>query len=227
MPALSVEQALYQRRSTRQFINKSIPRKLLEKILIDARQAPSGANLQPGFVKVLEGKALQQLSEKLCAAFDNGETQTEEYSYFPKPLPDYLKTRQRTVGYGLYNSLNIARRDIAGRKQQHRKNFEFFSAPVGLIITIERQMGKGCFMDMGMFIQSILLAATAEGVATCGIGALASYSTIIRQQLKLPDNEIVVCGMAMGYADPQAPENQLITERAALSEYVEFIDSGD
>ncbi|WP_028669278.1 nitroreductase [Saccharospirillum impatiens] len=214
--------ALQQRRSTRRFLNRSVEQSTLERILTSARRAPSGANLQPGFVHMLAGDPLAQLSERLCMAFEQSDTHPEEYDYFPQPMPAYLKARQREVGYALYNSLGIARRDIPGRLAQHRRNFQFFDAPVGLVITIERAMGKGCYMDLGMFIQSIFLAAQGEGVDSCGIGALASYHHIIRDQLDIPDNEVIVCGMALGYGDPQAPENQFETPRAPLDEYARF-----
>lgn len=213
---------LQNRRSTRRFLNTPVFAETLKAVLEMARRAPSGANLQPGFVHVLAGEPLAALSARLCTAFDAGDAQPEEYSYFPSPMPAYLKERQRTVGYALYESLGIARRDIAGRKAQHRRNMQFFEAPVGLVITIERDMGKGCYMDLGLFIQAIFMASEAEGLASCGIGALASYHHVIRDELNIPENEVVVCGMALGYADPEAPENQFSTPRAALSEYTRF-----
>jgi nitroreductase len=215
--------ALQSRRSTRRFLEKPVEKATLERILVSARRAPSGANLQPGFVHLLTGDPLASLSERLCVAFEQSDARPEEYDYFPQPMPAYLKARQREVGYALYNSLGIARRDIPGRLAQHRRNFQFFDAPVGLVITIERAMGKGCYMDLGLFIQSIFLAARAEGVDSCGIGALASYHHIIRDQLAIPDNEVIVCGMALGYGDPSAPENQFETPRAPLEEYARFL----
>jgi nitroreductase len=219
----SLFDALQNRRSTRRFLDRPVEKAALERILISARRAPSGANLQPGFVHLISGDPLDRLSQRLCDAFDQSDKRPEEYDYFPQPMPAYLKARQREVGYGLYNSLGIARRDIPGRLAQHRRNFKFFNAPVGLIITIERAMGKGCYMDLGMFIQSMFLAAQGEGVDSCGIGALASYPHVIRDQLTLADNDIVVCGMALGYGDPNAPENQFQTQRASLDEYSRFL----
>lgn len=218
----TVAAALNNRRSTRRFLDRPVSRDNLERLLTLARRAPSGANLQPGLVHALTGAPLDDLSQKLCTAFEQKDTRPEEYDYFPATMPDYLKQRQREVGYALYNSLGIERRDIAGRKRQHRRNFQFFDAPVGLIITIERDMGKGCYMDLGMFLQSLFLAAEDEGLATCGIGAMASYHHIIRETLSLPETEVVVCGMAMGYADESAPENQFPTPRVDLEEYARF-----
>lgn len=219
---VSVTTALQQRRSVRRYSPEPVPRAAVETMLSQARLAPSGANLQPGFVRVLTGESLRHLSERLCSAFEQGDSHPEEYSYFPSPMPDHLKARQRAVGYALYESLGIRRRDIAGRKAQHRRNFEFFNAPVGMVITIERDMGKGCYMDLGMFIQSLFLAATEQGLGSCGIGALASYHPVIREVLDIPEDEVVVCGMALGYADPEAPENLFETERLALTEFSRF-----
>lgn len=218
----SVAAALNARRSTRRFLDKAVPRERLERILALARRAPSGANLQPGFVYALTGTPLDTLSQRLCTAFEQKDARSEEYDYFPTTMPDHLKQRQRDVGYALYNSLGIQRRDIAGRKTQHRRNFQFFDAPVGLIITIERDMGKGCYMDLGMFLQSLFLAAQEDGLATCGIGAMASYHHIIRDELSLPEGEVVVCGMALGYGDDSAPENRFPTPRIGLADYARF-----
>ena len=219
---ITVQDALQQRRSTRRFTDRPVTRDSLERILQLARRAPSGANLQPGIVHVLTGTPLASLSERLCIAFDQQDKRPEEYGYFPDPMPSHLKARQRTVGYALYESLGIERRDIPARIAQHRRNFQFFDAPVGMIITIERGLGEGSFMDLGLFVQSLFLAAEGEGIATCGIGAMASYHHVIRDNLQLPDSELVVCGMALGYADTNAPENQFPTPRAELSEYTDF-----
>ena len=219
---ISVQDALQQRRSTRRFKRDPITRACLERVLAYARRAPSGANLQPGHVRVLSGEPLARLSERLCTAFTQQDTRPEEYGYFPKQMPPHLKARQREVGYALYDSLGIERRDIPARMAQHRRNFQFFDAPVGMIITIERDMGEGCFMDLGMFVQSIFLAADGEGLATCGIGAMAKYPHIIRETLNIPDDELVVCGMALGYPDREAPENQFPTTRIPVSEFASF-----
>lgn len=219
---ITVHEALQRRRSVRRFTRQPVARDQLARMLRLARRAPSGANLQPGRVHVLTAAPLRTLSQRLCKAFAEKDTRPEEYGYFPDPMPDHLKARQRAVGYALYNSLGIARRDIRGRLAQHQRNFQFFDAPVGMIVTIEAGMGEGCFMDLGMFLQSLFLAAEGEGFATCGIGALASYPHVIRDTLQLPDTERVVCGIALGYADATAPENQFATERADLTEFADF-----
>ncbi len=210
------------RRSVRRYLDRPVSRSTIERVLTKARRAPSGANLQPGFVHVLTSEPLQQLKAQLDAAVERQDSQPEEYDYFPVPMPAHLKARQREVGYALYSSLGIARRDLAQRRAQFRRNFQFFDAPVGLVITIERGMGAGCFMDLGMFVQSIFLAAAEEGIDSCGIGALASYPDVIRNALELSDDEMVVCGIALGYADTSAPENNFATPRLPLTDYSRF-----
>lgn len=215
--------ALDRRRSTRRYLSTPVSQAQIERILVRARRAPSGANLQPGFVRVLTGDAKHQLSQQLLQAFWQGSPQQEAYSYFPKPMPAYLKARQRAVGFALYASLGIDKRDTDARKQQHARNFKFFDAPIVLLVSIDSDMGAGCYMDLGMLVQSLFLAAEDEGLATCGIGALASYPDLIKTQLQMGDGETLVCGIALGYADPDAPENQWQSERAPLAEYSEFI----
>lgn len=145
-----------------------------------------------------------------------------EYSYFPDPMPTELKDRQRKAGYALYSALGIDRRDIAGRREQFARNYAFFGAPVGVVVTIDRRMGKGCFMDLGMSIMTFLLAAHSEGLGATGIGALANYGKTVHQHLALPEHEMVVCGIALGHPDTQAPVNTFRTERCALSEFTSF-----
>lgn len=216
-------QALMQaRRSVRRFLDQPIPRAALARILSAARLAPSGANLQPGKVYVLDGEVKNTLVAELSAAFLSGDKGQEEYTYFPSEMPDHLKERQHATGWALYGSLGIGRRDIRGRRAQHLRNYQFFEAPVGMIVTIERSMGSGCYMDLGMFLQSLMLAARADGYDTCGIGAMSPYHAIIRRHLPIPDDEIVVCGMALGLRDPAAPENNYDLDRLELSDFTDF-----
>lgn len=210
------------RRSTRAFTGARVDRAMLERICRAARAAPSGANLQPGRFHVLTGTALETLKTELAEAHDKGRSHDTEYSYFPAPMSAELKDRQRKAGYALYEALGIGRRDIAGRKAQFARNYDFFGAPVGVVVTIDRAMGKGCFMDLGMAIMSFLLAAEAEGLGATGIGALANYGTVVHGALGLPDKELVVCGIALGYADKHAPVNGFRTERDALETFTSF-----
>lgn len=213
---------LAQRHSIRAYTNDRIERATLERICSAARRAPSGANLQPGKFHVLTGTALQALIDRLLMAQDTGEPISSEYSYFPERMSRALKDRQRRAGYALYEALGIERRDVQGRRAQFARNYAFFGAPVGVVVTIERAMGKGCFMDLGMAIMTFLLSAEDEGLGTSGIGALANYGPIVHEHLNLPEDELVVCGIAVGFADKGAKVNQFRTERCSLAEFTTF-----
>ena len=210
------------RKSVRGFKPDPVPLALVEKILEIARTAPSGANLQPGGFVVLSGKALRRFSRTLCAAIEDGLEPVEAYSYFPEPMPKTLRERQVRTGAGLYAALGIDRKDAAARRRQFMRNYRFFDAPVGMVATIDERMGKGCFMDFGMMLQTLLLAAQAEGLASCGIGAMASYSPFIAQQLNLDPHEMVICGVALGYEDLDAPANTHRTDRIPVDQFARF-----
>jgi nitroreductase len=210
------------RRSIRAYRDRPVARALVEEVCRLARMAPSGANLQPGRFHALTGAALRDLVAGLDAAIARGLPETLEYSYFPDPLSPELKARQRAAGYALYQALGIGRRDIAGRRRQFQRNYAFFGAPVGLVVTNDRAMGKGCFMDLGMSLMALLLAAEARGLGATGIGALANYGPEVHRILGLPAEEMVVCGVALGWPDRQAPENGVRTERADLPAFTSF-----
>lgn len=211
-----------QRHSVRAFLNRPVDRAMVEDICRLARTAPSGANLQPGRFHVLTGTALGDLVQGLEQAIATSVPESSEYSYFPDPMPAALKARQRAAGYALYQALGIDRRDLAGRKAQFARNYAFFGAPVGVVVTIDRAMGKGCFMDLGMSLMAFLLAAEAQGLGATGIGALANYGPVIHRLLDLPAEEMVVCGIALGWPDPDAPENRFRTEREDLPAFTSF-----
>ncbi|MBA83892.1 MAG: oxidoreductase [Rhodobacteraceae bacterium] len=210
------------RHSVRAYTSDPVARETLERICTAARRAPSGANLQPGSFHVLTGQPLKALIGQLQAADQAGAPIDLEYSYFPKPMPADLKDRQRRAGYALYQALGIARRDVAGRRAQFARNYAFFGAPVGIVVTIDRNMGKGCFMDLGMALMSLLLAVENEGLGATGIGAIANYAQVAHRALQLPEQELVVCGVAVGVPDQSAAVNQFRTERAGLDAFTSF-----
>lgn len=219
MSVTAAEELLFARRSARAFLKDPVPRADLERILRAARSAPSGANLQPGRFHALTGVPLTDLSAALHGAIDAGRPQVAEYSYFPQPMPPELKAKQRAAGFALYAALGVARRDIDGRRAQFTRNYGFFDAPVGIVVTIHPEMGKGCFMDLGMALMALMVAAQGMGYATCGIGALANYADVAHDQLGLGADEMVVCGMALGRADPEAPANTVETARDPLEDF--------
>ncbi|UWQ13641.1 nitroreductase [Aliiroseovarius sp. M344] len=219
---LSFESLLKSRRSTRAFEATPVPRATIERMCRAARRAPSGANLQPGQFHVLTGAPLDRLIGALRDAQELDTPAAAEYSYFPTPMPSELKARQTAAGFALYNALGIGRRDVEARRAQFARNYAFFGAPVGVVVTIRRDMGKGCFMDLGMSLMSFLLSAEDQGYGATGIGALANYGPVVHRHLNLPEDELVVCGIAVGVADKSAPVNQFRADRAALEDYTSF-----
>lgn len=211
------------RRSIRGFLPEPVPQALLEGLLETAREAPSGANLQPGRFWALQGEVRTRLSDALCEAVRQQLPPREEYGYFPQPMPMQLRKRQVAAAQALYRSLGVARGDAAARQAQFERNYRFFDAPVALVVTLDREFGSGGFMDLGMCLHGLLMAAHAQGLGACAIGALASYPEIVRRELGLPDNEVVVCGVALGWADPLAPDNQTQTEREPLAQYFQVL----
>lgn len=207
----------------RAYLPTPVPDTLLHQIVQSARQAPSGANLQPGSLIAVQGTARARLSSALIQACRSGQQEVEDYAYFPHPMPLVLKRRQVAAARALYGALGIEREDHAGRAQQFERNFSFFDAPVALLVTIQRDFGDGGYMDLGMSLYGLMLAAQSHGLATCAIGALASYPNLIRNTLGLDTSHTIVCGMALGYADPSAPVNRTRTSRCALEEYFRVI----
>ena len=222
MTKTELQRLLAGRRSIRAYTRDPVEREDVETILRFARTAPSGANLQPGRFHVLTGKALANLVVTLQSAIAAGEPVSKEYSYFPDPMRKTLRARQVAAGYALYHALGIERRDFEARRQQFERNYAFFDAPVGIVVTIDRNMGKGCFMDLGMAVMTLLLAAGDLGYGTTGIGALAHYGPVVHRHLDLSEDELVVCGIALGMPDWDSDANQLRTEREDLSVFAEF-----
>lgn len=210
---------LSERHSTRAFLPTPINESVLHDLLMQARLAPSGANLQPGRFIWVRGEVRQRLSAALHSAWQAGAEEVEDYSYFPRPMPMTWRRRQVAAAQALYGALSVARDDRIGREAHFGRNFSFFDAPVALLVTMEHEFGTGGYMDLGMTLYGLMLAAHAQGLASCVVGALASYPNLIRQQLQLDDKHRIVCGVALGYADPAAPVNQTRTTRCALAEY--------
>ncbi len=217
---MKVSEALATRKSVRAFKPDLVSRETVESILALASRAPSGGNLQPWKVHVLLGAAKDELVRRTKARMmENPRGGTPEYHIYPPDLTEPYKTRRFTVGEQMYATMGIARENKAGRLQQFVRNWEFFGAPVGLIFSIDRQMQQGQWSDLGGFLQSIMLLAREQGLHTCAQEAWAPFHEVIRDYLKVPQEEIIFCGMAVGYADETAPINSLISERAPLGEW--------
>jgi len=223
----AVDAAITSRRSIRAFLPTPVAHEDIAAILQVAARAPSGTNTQPWKVYVLQGERKRQLSAAILAAHNDpaqAAQHKEEYAYYPREWVSPYIDRRRKVGWDLYALLGLARDNKAGMAAQHGRNYEFFDAPVGLIFTIDRIMEQGSWLDYGMFLQNIMVAARARGLDTCPQAAFTQYHRIIAEQLALPESETVVCGMALGVADLGKIENSLITERMALSEFVKFVE---
>ena len=221
--AVDVDDAILSRRSVRAFLPDAVDESLIREILELAARAPSGTNMQPWRAYVFSGETKQKLSR---AILDSGiraeKAKWDEYKYYPDQFFEPYLTRRRAVGFSLYGHLGIGKRDVDQMRKQHDRNFVFFDAPVGMIFTIDRKLNQGSWIDYGMFLQNLMIAARGRGLHTCPQAAFAPYHNQIRPVLNIGDNEIVVCGMALGYEDTSKPENDLRTERAPLEEWVTF-----
>ncbi len=223
--AKTAEEAIVSRRSIRRFLPAPVARETVEHLLAVASRAPSGVNSQPWRVYVLGGERKEKLSAALVDAhFNAPEAHQTEVKYSPDRLPEPYKSRQREVGWGLYNLLGIEKGDREKTRAQHARNYRFFDAPVGLIFTLDRVLEIGSWLDYGMFLQSLMVAARGMGLHTCPQMAFAKYHRLIREQLGIPEDEIIICGMSMGHPDTGAPENQLETPREPVSGFATFFD---
>lgn len=219
----TVDAVIEQRRSTRAYLPRQVEPGLVDDVLAVASHAPSGANAQPWMAHVLRGGTLARVTERVQAVFDDPETKAshrQEFDYYPSQWIEPFKSRRRRNGLDLYGLLGIGREDKVGMLAHQRRNYEFFGAPVGLIFTIDRAMGLGSLMDYGMFLQNIMIAARARGLDTCPMAAFNVFHEVVRDELALPDNAQILCGMALGYGDPDATVNRLVNPRAGLSEFV-------
>ncbi len=229
----TVTEAILSRNSARVFAkNKTIPHDVLLQMLRLARFAPSGGNLQPWHVHVLTGRKLDSLRHEVYKkTLENPAGEGSEYHIYPPGLTDPYRTRRRKCGKDLYGSLGIGRGDVQKKLQQVRQNFLFYGAPVGLVVTVDKQMNQPQFVDLGLFLGHLCLLGRERGIDSCLQEAWALWPKTIREQLGVPDNHLVFCGVALGYKprnlpSPQKELNDLATERANLGEFVTFhIDS--
>lgn len=221
---MSVDEAITGRRSTRGYLDKAVPRETIEKILRIASRAPSGTNIQPWHVYVLKGERKAALSAELVRMAETGETDTREYSYYPEQWREPYLARRRACGFGLYNAIGIPRGDKVRMAEQHAKNWIFFGAPVALFFSIDSYLEKGSWLDYGMFLQSIMIAARGEGLATCPQAAFAYHPAVVKRVVGIPAEHTLICGMALGYEDTAAAANKFVTEREPIENFVIWVD---
>ncbi|MEE8626934.1 MULTISPECIES: nitroreductase [Methylobacterium] len=221
----AVDAAIASRRSVRGFLPDPVPTATIRDLLALAGRAPSGSNIQPWKVHVVTGAALARLTAALSAAHESDVPEAREYEYYPVTWREPYLGRRRSLGWQLYGLAGIEKGDKAGAKRQLGRNFTFFGAPVGLVFTIDRDLEQGSWLDYGMFLQTLMLAARGRGFDTCPQAAIASYPRVVRGELGISEGETVVCGMALGFADPDEPVNALRAEREPVESYAVFHDS--
>lgn len=229
--AASVDAAITSRMSARAFLPAPVPREMLEHLLQVASRAPSGTNTQPWKVYVLQGQSRADLVHKVCAAHDAlradpslAATYREEYDYYPTQWVSPYIDRRRENGWSLYGLLGIGKGDKDRMHAQHQRNFRFFDAPVGLMFTLDRVMGRGSLVDYGMFLQNLMVAARGHGLHTCPQAAWNGFARIILPHIGAGENEMLVCGMALGYADPDDKVNGFHTPREPVASFTHWLD---
>jgi nitroreductase len=217
---MRVSEAVNSRRSMRTFKPDPVPRADIEWIIGNATRAASNGNLQPWKLYVTTGKARARLSGAILAALDAGDLGPGgEYDVYPKDFTPVYDARRKLVGKQLYTLLGVPRGDSEGMQKQFRRNFLFFDAPVGIILCVERRMGNGQWIDCGIFLDQLMLLAREKGLHTCPQAAFSRVQHVVRRELAIPDDQIVICGLALGYAEPDAVPNNLVTERAPIADF--------
>lgn len=222
--AEAVERAITGRRAIRAFLPDPVDPGLVRRLLALAAQAPSGTNMQPWRVRVLGPKTRARLENALVAALDDPSPREEEYRYYPPTFREPYLSRRRKVGWDLYGLLGVAKGDHAGMRRQTEANLRFFGAPVALMVTIDRDLEIGSWLDLGGFVQTLLIAAQGHGLDSCPQAIFARFDAVVRRELRIPESEVVVCGIALGKADPDAPANRLVPEREPVEGFTSWLD---
>lgn len=229
--AASVDAAIRSRMSARAFLPDPVPRATIEALLSLASRSPSGTNTQPWKVYVLQGESRDGLVQKVCAAHDAlradptlASEYREEYDYYPEKWVSPYIDRRRENGWSLYGLLGITKGDKDKMHAQHQRNFRLFDAPVGLMFTVDRVMGRGSLVDYGMFLQTLMIAARGHGLHTCPQAAWNGFAKIILPHIGAGAEEMLVCGMALGYADPSDPVNGFHTPRESVENFTRWLE---
>jgi nitroreductase len=223
-----VDRIIRGRFASRAFTSRAVPQRTITDILDVARFAPSGANIQPWRVYVVGGAKKDEISRALLKAHEEARDQhASEYQYYAPQLPEPYLSRRHQFGRLFYGSLDIQQSDTAGRARQTAKNYGFFGAPVGLIVTIDRRLEQGSWLDLGMFIQNVMIAAGARGLQTCPQETFAKYHALLRRLLPIPPEEMVVCGMSIGFAEDDCVEKGSLMPKATVEEFAQFMGFED
>jgi nitroreductase len=216
---MDIIEAIRHRASTRAFTGRAVTRDVIQQVLDTARWAPSGVNIQPWQVAVVTGETKQQIGDALAEARSSGQDPNPDYKYYPDRFPEPYRSRQKACGADLYGALGIERDDKPARVDQWMKNYHGFGAPVELLVFVDTVLEKGSWVDMGMFVQNVMLAARGHGLETCAQASMAEYPDIVRGILDLSDSMSLVCGVAIGFADTEDPVNNYRTEREPVESF--------
>jgi nitroreductase len=221
---MDVLEAMRSRKSTRAYLDTPVARETVEAVLDAARWAPSGVNIQPWRVAVVTGSTKERISTDLFAARESRQPEKPDYAYYPAQWEEPYKSRRKASGLALYAALKISKDDTFARLKAWNNNSRFFGAPVGLLFFVDRALSQGAWVDMGMFIENVMLAARAHGLDTCPQASMAEYPEIVRRILNVPESHALICGMALGYADTSAAANSYRTEREPVSAFTTWYD---
>ncbi|MBO6824865.1 MAG: nitroreductase [Sneathiella sp.] len=220
---MNIDEAITSRRSVRAFTDQPVEKEKIDHILQISQRAPSGTNTQPWYTYVCAGEVRDGICNDVCDLFDQGKaSKYEDFDYYPPIWEDKHRKRRQGVGWGLYGLLGIEKGDRAGSARQAKRNFKLFDAPVGLFFTTDAYLGRGSWLDMGLYIQTIMLAARGQGLHTCPQAAWISFQDPIYKHLNIPKDQVLVCGMALGYEDTSAIENTLVSEREDKDHIVSY-----
>jgi nitroreductase len=222
--AAAVVAAINTRQSVRAFLPTPVARDIVEMLLKLAARSASGSNIQPWRIRVIGGDVKERLEKAIFDAVerDGFEPYQREWNYYPVNWREPFLGRRRKIGWDMYSLLGVAKGDFEGTQRARMRNYQFFGAPVGMIFTLDEDLEIGSWLDLGIYLGSLMIAARGHGLHTCPQAAFADFHKIIRTQLGIPEKEVIVCGMALGHIDPDAPVNRLITERAPLADYASF-----
>lgn len=221
---MKVSDALIARKSTRAYLPKEVEQEKIERILNAARHAPSGTNTQPWQVAVVRGETKKKLQQAMEATFRGGEKGKMDYAYYPENWQEPYKGRRKACGLQLYSTLGITRDDKARQRDQWAANYRAFDAPVMLLCFMDAVMETGSYVDYGLFLQSIMLMAVEEGLATCPQAALGEYPALAKSMLGYPPDSTLLCGIALGYEDKEAPVNSYRTPREDIATFTRYFD---
>lgn len=219
---MEILEAIEGRCSTRAFLDRDVSDETLRAILETARWSPSGGNMQPWRVAVVKGETKQQITDAIIAAREAKQPDNPDYNYYPQEWEEPYKGRRKACGLALYQALDIGRRDVERMTDAWYNNYRFFGAPVGMLFFVESQLAQGSWVDMGIFIQTIMLSARAHGIETCPQASMADYPDIVRDILKIDDNWSLLGGLSLGYGDPDAAANSYRTEREEVDSFTDW-----